>query len=143
MFIAQHDSVYTERLVNGGIEMLFSKNMELLVNSLDWSAKRHKIIAHNVANADTPGYKRKDLTFPAQLKAKLELVRTDPKHLPARSVSGYRSFIDWGAVRVDDNNVDLEAEMVRLAENNLYYQGMAHQLSNNIKRLRTAIQGRG
>ena len=63
-----------------------------------------------------PVIRGKDLTFPAQLKAKLELVRTDPKHLPARSVSGYRSFIDWGAVRVDDNNVDLEAEMVRLAE---------------------------
>lgn len=123
--------------------MLFSKNMELLANSLDWSAKRQKVIAHNIANADTPGYKRKDLTFPTQLKAKLELVRTDPRHLPNPSVSGYRSFVDWGAVRVDDNNVDLEAEMVRSAENSLYYQGMAHQLSNNIKRLRTAMQGRG
>ena len=123
--------------------MLFPKNMELMTKSLDWAARRQKILAHNIANADTPGYKRKDLSFPTQLRAQLQMVRTDPRHLPNRTASGFGSFEDWGAVRVDNNNVDLEAEMVRTAENGLYYQGVAHQLSNNIRRLRTAIGGRG
>lgn len=124
--------------------MLFSTTIGLMEKALDWAANRQKILAHNIANADTPGYKRMDLDFPRQLEKQLTLARTHPRHLPASQTQPGNRLVgrELGPVRVDDNNVDLETETIRYAENGLYFQGLTQELRSNFQRLRTAIGGK-
>ncbi|NLY88930.1 MAG: flagellar basal body rod protein FlgB [Firmicutes bacterium] len=122
---------------------MFSRTIDLLTASLDWAAQRQKILTHNIANADTPGYKRMDLDFPQVLAEKLSLTTTHPLHLPGtdrRIAAG--AGRGWGAARVDGNNVDLDVESVRLAQNTLYYQAVAQRLTGKFQALRKAIERR-
>ncbi len=112
---------------------------------MDWSAERQKILAHNIANADTPGYKRMDIDFPGELKKsvkRLELEQTHPSHLSGTANKKSMLQKDWGSVRVDKNNVDHEVEMIRYIENAMYFQGLTQELNNQFRRLRMAIGGR-
>src|SRR5690554_909396 len=124
--------------------MMFSGTVDILSASLDWAAERQELLIHNIANADTPGYKRKDLAFPRVLaEKKLALATTHPRHLPGSSWRS--SAAPWhkrNSARVDESNVDLDIEMARLAENTMYYQGLADRLNGKFKNLRTAIGGR-
>ena len=123
-------------------KMLYPSNLNLMAKSLDWAAERQKILAHNIANADTPGYKRMELEFPQELKKRMELKKTHPRHMSGAVNGRSVSWFDRGAVRVDDNNVDVEVEEVRLAENAMYFQSVTEELNRSFKRLRTAIQGK-
>lgn len=123
---------------------MFSRTIDLLSASLDWAAERQELLIHNIANADTPGYKRKDLAFPKVLAEKrLALAVTHHRHLPG---SAWRSTdLPWpkrNSARVDENNVDLDIEAARLAENTIYYQAVADRLNGKFKNLRIAIEGR-
>jgi len=110
----------------------------LLNRGLDVSHFRQGIIADNIANADTPNYKRKDIDFSEAMgsaMAKRErpsLERTDPRHLG--SPSGSRDQLtalesEGTRTRLDGNNVDIEVEMAKMAGNSLYYQTASHLLS--------------
>jgi len=127
------------------INLFDTKTIFDLTKSLNWAAERQKILAHNLANADTPNYKRRDLAFPQELKEsmkRLPLTRTHPRHLTGQERQGGITQPEWGMVRVDRNNVDKEVEMVKSTQNVLYYQGLSQQLNGQFKRLRTVIQGR-
>ena len=126
---------------------------DLLGRGLEALALRQRLLAHNVANAETPGYKRYDVRFAELLAERLQegrlpLRRTDPAHLPGAAGSGasaaaapagavYRET--WTAMRNDGNNVDIDAEMARLAETAIHYQALVRQLSDRIALLRTVI----
>jgi flagellar basal-body rod protein FlgB len=112
---------------------------------MDWAAERQKVINHNLANADTPHYQRRDLVFDQELTKKLNrlpLKQTHPRHLAATTHTGLWQASDWGVVRVDQNGVDPEVEMVTAVENFYYYQGLTQQLNNQLRRLRMAIGGK-
>ena len=70
---------------------------------------RQKVIASNIANADTPGYKAKDIKFDNFLKKEVKLVTTDPKHISRNNSTRVKGKIisehnpSWG----DRNNVEL------------------------------------
>ncbi|NLZ44445.1 MAG: flagellar basal body rod protein FlgB [Clostridia bacterium] len=121
---------------------MFSRTIEFLTASLDWAAERQKILTHNIANVDTPGYKRLELDFPQVLAEKLRLATTHPRHLPGtdRQTAGAGRG-QWSA-RVDRNNVDLDTESARLAQNTLYYQAVAQRLNGKFQVLHKAIEGR-
>ena len=125
-----------------------------LARGLQVLALRQRLLAHNVANAETPGYKRYDVRFADLLAGRLEgglpLARTHPGHLAGEGgAGGAAGGGPWpaGAVyrdtatslRNDGNNVDIDAEMARLAENALHYQALVRQLSDRIALLRTVI----
>lgn len=122
---------------------MFSRTIDSLTASLDWAAERQKVLTHNIANVDTPGYKRMDLDFPQVLEEKLALNITHHRHLPGknRAVTGGAGR-GWGSARVDRNNVDLDVEDARLAQNTLYYQGVAQRLAGKFQNLRKVIEGR-
>ncbi|NLW56217.1 MAG: flagellar basal body rod protein FlgB [Firmicutes bacterium] len=125
--------------------MLTTKTIANLTKSLNWAAERQKILAHNLANADTPNYKRRDLDFPQELREsmnKLPLARTHPRHLTGQERPAGFTQPEWGMVRIDRNNVDKEVEMVKSTQNVLYYQSLTQQLSGQFRRLKTAIGGR-
>lgn len=115
--------------------------MRLLEKSLAWQTTNQEIMAGNIANLDTPGYTRKDLDFQNVLERytqgyllEVNLTTTEPGHLPGA---------DPGAAVVQDTweQVDLDREMVRMAENQITYNASVQMLIKKLEHLRTVIQG--
>ncbi len=104
--------------------------INILDKASDASWTRNEIIANNIANVDTPGYKRQDLNFEDELQRALgnskyktmdEKVKdVSKKNLEARVVNDYSGF----SYRTDYNNVDIDTENVMLAANQVKYQGL-------------------
>jgi flagellar basal-body rod protein FlgB len=100
-------------------------------------SQRQKLVASNIANADTPGYQTRDFDFESQLRAALQSPEgATPQAPTALPVSGLR-------VKNDGNNVDLDREARLLAENALRFNIATNLLRSELKDLHTAIQGGG
>lgn len=124
--------------------------MLLLSKELDATALRQRVIANNIANLNTPGFKKSVVRFEDLLSEK---IRND---LPLQSIS--RQYGDKATeiaemepevvqdkrttMRSDGNNVDLESEMVNLAVNTITYQTVAQQVSARLALLSYVITGR-
>lgn len=123
--------------------------MDGVQRALDVMSRRQALIASNIGNMDTPGYKTVDLDFQEALRNALdiedsgtELRRTHPLHLPhqgyeasdalARTVQGL-------PIRNDGNNVDLDREMLSLSETRARYEAAAQMLRVRLRQLRSAI----
>ena len=126
--------------------------MTVLQKSLDSLAIQHEVIANNIANIDTPNFKRSVVSFQDKLKAAIEttpdspLWRTNPMHMPnpAKSISLNNFQPDIQTIsdtvgRNDGNNVDMEMESALLAQNNLLYNSLADLTGRYIANLRHAI----
>lgn len=112
--------------------------MGLLVRVLDGCAERHRILAANVANADTPGYKRMDLCFADVLRRAL-----GSGGRGAISKARWRPEVDVKSPsRADGNNVCLDIEMTEIAKNRLLYETTVAALRRKIALVRSAITGR-
>lgn len=129
------------------LQRLFNSKTQVH-RALDVAALKQEAIAQNVANADTPGYRQKDVTFADYMEeasGRLEAARTHPGHLPAKGLpnSGKPLIIEEtnaGAVRRDENEVSIEAEMARLSANGMWYQALASRAG--FENLRKAIGGK-
>jgi flagellar basal-body rod protein FlgB len=97
-------------------------------------SQRQKLVASNIANADTPGYKTKDLDFEAQLQFALQTPGGANQSPAAITVPGLR-------VKNDGNNVDLDRESRLLSENAMRFNMATQFLRANLKDLHTAISG--
>lgn len=128
---------------------LFGKTVSLLENSLDFATAKNKVIANNIANVDTPGYKAKNATFNTVLRdainsGQIEAKRTNPKHLPfdTETKRPYQIAIRQnGMYNNNGNNVDIDMEMAELAKNQIYYQSLVDRLNGNFSSLQTVIRG--
>ena len=131
-------------------ESLFGNTLVMLETVLDFQSERHTILATNVANVDTPGYKGHDLRFADELKRAIDtegmisLKKTSEKHLPLelsklKAAEPRLVATSDSPPRLDGNTVDLDKEMTKLAENSLYYTVTAQILSKKMRGLRTAI----
>lgn len=135
------------------VEGLFSITDRLLERALDGVSARQRVTAHNIANANTPGYKRYTLSFEAELKQALEGSRptrlrgtiTHPRHIP---IGEPRTRVDGPftvrrdtttTMRNDGNNVDIEAEMAQIIKDQVFYQALADLVSRRYAMLRDAI----
>lgn len=126
-------------------------HLGLLEKSLGAASLRQRVMANNIANVNTPGFKKSDVVFEDALQQAMAetsvvgQVRTHPDHLSKSKSFGQiqpRIVVSDGtAIRNDGNNVDVEAEMAQVAQNNLYYNTLAQQLSAKLKDLKTAISG--
>lgn len=100
--------------------MLFDATQQSLELALEGSSFRQRALAQNMANINTPGYRRVDVDFHAQLKS--IMARTPSNKLAAPNFSATRVPGD-SPVRVDGNTVDVDQESAMIAENALEYQG--------------------
>ena len=136
------------------LEKLFAGTIGLLENSLSAASLRQRVMANNIANANTPGFKKSDVIFEDLLSQALnggpglQQVRTHERHLSkdAASAAAVEPQIvssNATAVRNDGNNVDVEAEMANIAQNNLYYNALAQQVSGKLSALKTVINQGG
>lgn len=115
--------------------------INVLDKAADASWTRNEIIANNIANADTPGYKRQDLNFEDELERALgnsryktmdaKVFDLKDKHLQARVVNDYSNF----SYRMDKNNVDIDTENVTLAANQIKYQGLMAGIKSEFSNL--------
>jgi len=120
--------------------LLFTKsNIE---RGLDAAWLRNTVISQNIANVDTPGYKRKVVQFEEFLsdemktgkisKGKSRLYGDDIRIIEDPSESSYRS---------DGNNVDIENEMALLAANTLRYNTLIQKINGDFQKLKLVIRG--
>ncbi len=134
------------------MDLVNTRAMQLLQQGLGASALRHRAISHNLANLNTPGYKALRVDFMSQFRGALAggngigMAATSPGHMvPGSAVPAGASVSRSTAtsMRTDGNNVDIDAEMVRLAENQIYYQAMANQISARFGMMSTVISEGG
>jgi flagellar basal-body rod protein FlgB len=124
------------------IDALFSQpNYLVAQKALDGIALRHEAIARNIANLDTPGYKRADLAP----SFRAELARASASANP-RLIENLQPSLAPDTTAVahgpDGNNVNLESEMVALSQNTLAHAVESQLLTNALQRMRLAITGK-
>jgi flagellar basal-body rod protein FlgB len=116
---------------------------EALKHRMSWHHARQRVLGENVANADTPGFRPMDVKPPVQEKAALRLAMTAPAHL---SLGGAEAPGSGRAQRFETtpsgNAVNLEDEMMKVAQNNQDYQLAASLYQRSMALMKTAI-GRG
>lgn len=133
----------------------FMKSNYLMKRALDTSLLRHKVISDNIANVDTPGFKRSTVTFESQLKRALdseEIMRKEPQgYLTNRKHIAFNRPMDWRGVesriqveydtnyRNDKNNVDIEKEMTDAVVNTLRYRALIDKMKINYRMLNIAM----
>ena len=128
---------------------MLSTNAFDYVNVLDKAAdaswKRETVLANNIANVDTPGYKRKDLDFEGVLKQELGRCKhtsLDTKienlHLDHLNPSVYSDLSNY-SYRLDGNNVDIDNEEVEYASEQLRYEGITAGINNEFNRMKSVI----
>lgn len=127
--------------------MLEDRTVANLRRGLEIAAFRQDLLSHNIANADTPGYQRMDISFADLLddaETNLPLARTSGAHIKGSAATGSIQVMRTpGAARADGNTVVIESEMASLSQNTMYYQAISTQLGKYFGRMRLAISGRG
>jgi flagellar basal-body rod protein FlgB len=117
---------------------------KLVEHSLRFRVARQGALASNVANADTPGYRRVDVRFEALLdQSQRALQRTHPQHLPSVSGGAGDFAVETGprGTRPDGNGVDLERELVEVSRNAGAFTEQAAALTRLLALVRTAATG--
>ena len=120
--------------------------INVLDKAADASWIRNEAISNNIANVDTPGYKRQDVNFEEQLRkamknsrytsidervAKVDLDRLNPITYRDHSMLSYR---------LDGNNVDIDTENVELASNQIRYQGLTDSITKQFQGLQSVMK---
>ncbi|GCL71355.1 flagellar basal body rod protein FlgB [Paenibacillus sp. JMULE4] len=129
------------------MNILSKPSFRLLEQSLNAATLRQKVIADNVANVDTPYFKRSEVRFEEFLQqelngGELQGYRTDPRHFYIGRSSDPRPQIvrdNQSMINNNLNNVDIDYEMALMAKNQLRYNTMVQQVSSEINKVRTAI----
>lgn len=122
-------------------DVLGSQNYQIAKKVLDFSVAKHKAVAANLANVETPGYKRMtvDSDFSAKLKRASELGNVDSvRVLEPKIIRDPRA----GVGRADGNNVKLDKELLEMNKNALNHEFLTNYLSSSIQRMNSIIKGR-
>jgi len=127
-----------------------TQNSRILEKALDASWQRNEAIAQNIANVDTPGYKRKTVEFEEYLSeamdsSRIQGFRTHKRHIPIGkgNIDGVDIKVTQDnkslSYRLDGNNVDIDNEMASMAKNTIKYNTLIQSLNTGFKRLKYVI----
>jgi flagellar basal-body rod protein FlgB len=117
---------------------LFDQTIGILERSMDIRTPRHRVLSSNIANSETPDYEAKDIPFQKLLERSMNeysihpLKKTHPKHLPEGMLADIEVEIVPGGVNID-------REMVKLAENNLKFLAEVQALLKKFEALKFTI----
>ncbi len=122
---------------------------QAIKSKLEWNQSRQKLLAENVANANTPGYRGRDLVkfdfenaLRGQTNNSIVTVTTNARHIAARNTSGAGASefaVKSYEITPNGNGVVLEDEMMKVAANQMDYQAATSLYSRSVKLLRTAL----
>ena len=120
--------------------------INVLDKAADASWIRNNAIANNIANVDTPGYKRQDIDFQSVLRKELgrskyvslddKIKNADVSSLKAKVHTEYENY----SYRLDEGNVDIDTEQVELATEQINYQALITSINSEFTRLQTVIK---
>ncbi|MBQ7588489.1 MAG: flagellar basal body rod protein FlgB [Lachnospiraceae bacterium] len=124
--------------------------INVLSKAADASWLRNDAISNNIANVDTPNYKRQDVSFETELKhalrsskyisldKKVDALNSDGRlsHIDPRTYLDHSAF----SYRLDGNNVDIDTENVELASNQIKYNGLIQSIDQEFKNLKSVIK---
>jgi flagellar basal-body rod protein FlgB len=116
---------------------LSGAGFELLTQVMNAASLRHKVISQNIANVNTPGYHRLEVTFEDEMAKAL----AHPTAGSAPVVKPHVVIAD-GPERVDGNTVDIDKEMGDLTANSLLFEAAAQIITSRISSYKAAIAGR-
>ena len=120
------------------------KEMAILQGIIRSTNMRQKVIASNIANSDTPGYKAKDIEFGRTLNKQMKMITTDPGHVKGNSGNKINTKItvnndpSWG----DRNNVQMNLEVSKMTQNSLTHETAVRLLNAKIKMFKSAIKAK-
>lgn len=124
-------------------------NINLLTRALDASWKRNEVIANNIANAETPNFKKSTVLFEEILKEqlnseKLKGVITNAKHIPINDINindiKYKIKTEENfSTRTDRNNVDIDVEMAERAKNEIIYNALIGKIQDSFRKIKFVI----
>ena len=113
--------------------------------ALDASSLRQQVISHNLANVNTPGFKRQEVVFEDRLSRALAQQKTPGGRAIGEPISGIHASVttvnDTGE-RADGNNVNIEEENVKLAINTLRFETLSQSVGGYFSGLKAVINGR-
>ncbi len=126
-------------------------SVKFFETAMNLRVQRQQIIASNIANADTPQYKAKDIDFNQALQSAMygkqdngvTLAKTSNRHIDGVNGSGNGSlkFRTEKQSAVDGNTVDMDTERAAMAENSIQYEVLTKLISDKFSGLRSAISG--
>lgn len=123
---------------------MFGNTISMMEKSMDYLWKKQEVTAHNIANIDTPGYRKKYVAFEETFRQKLRAAALTGKNEDVRQAiqtSKTHVFEDGKVTRADGNGVNPDVEYAELTRTALQYQYLAQSLSGDIVRYRSAIKG--
>ena len=122
--------------------------IDVLTKAADASWTREQVITNNISNNDTPGYKRKDVTFARQLNSVIQSPTNPYSTLTQRvnnadlSLAKARVYTDNATLsyRLDGNNVDIETENAELASEQINYNALIDSMTNEFSRVKSVLK---
>lgn len=118
--------------------------INVLDKAADASWTRNDVLANNIANADTPGYKRKDVQFETYLANAVAGTDSLDETVANIDLSTLESttYTEQAGLsyRIDGNNVDISTENVELAKNQLKYYTLMSSINDEFSRLKVALK---
>jgi flagellar basal-body rod protein FlgB len=120
---------------------LFTGAIEALRQASAFAVRRHELLAENVANADTPGFRAHDVSFSHELNL-AQLVRSRPDVALGEDLDVRIVDAPDGVQKLDGNDVDLDRQMTRVGQNALYHNVVVQLLNARFNALKSAINGR-
>lgn len=135
------------------MSFLDKPSWNMMERSLDASTLRQKVVANNIANVDTPKFKRSDVVFEELLQGKMnaktpsiEGYQTDPRHFAignsTKMPNAEVKMDNSTSININLNNVDMDYEMSLMAKNQLKYNAMIQQMNSEFKKMHTVIGGK-
>jgi len=138
----------------GLVDYHSSKSMVLAKEAMNYRAMRQDMIASNIANADTPNYKPRDISFESSLREKqlkldnqepqLQMAVTDGKHIELSDTSTTSKptmfFRDGHMARNDGNSVDLDVETTEMSKNSIMYNALLGAMKKESMIFRSVIE---
>ncbi len=119
--------------------------INILNKAASASWKKNELIANNIANVDTPDYKRKDLNFESLLTSAMTQTGTQNMDQKVKNINlamlNPKTYTEFSTLdyRYDGNNVDIDTENAYLADNQLKYYAYINSINNEFERLKMAM----
>ncbi|MBN8689407.1 MAG: flagellar basal body rod protein FlgB [Armatimonadetes bacterium] len=117
------------------LQGLFGSHINNLGKALERTSMRHELVSNNLANVNTPNYKRKDIDFSIEIERANDRFSLNKHQLGDKGIQ-----ITEGSIRRDGNSVDLESEVVALAETDLHYRMLSEMTGRYFSGLKSVIR---
>ncbi|MCB0345910.1 MAG: flagellar basal body rod protein FlgB [Bdellovibrionales bacterium] len=127
---------------------IFDSTFSMIERAMDLRTRRHAVLASDIANSETPGYRAREVDFAGELNRMMtngtqsEVAQTNPKHMDlSLNEASHIVFDDTGAVGGDGNNVDLDIALGKISDNGRRYSAATNYLNMKLRLIRFAASG--